>query len=299
MNYITNNKGGRKLTYEGYMYTMKAVTSTSTRWECSQRNSTRCKGLLRTDIINPQTILSQTPYYHLGSDIEVKVAEVKQKIKVDLIETASNGGSTHQTLCANLAQLSREERAEFGNHLSVKRNFNRYIAQGRPDNPETLEDLVIGGTWADDVDGNIFLIHDNNDNTNRIIVFGNENCIQHLANISSWFMYSTFKVVPAIFNQLYVIHAPLDDSTISLVYVFMSSKSEASYIELFQIISDKCAAMGLQLDPLWVMVDFEKAMMNAIKKMFWSACKCEREFLSSLSEHMETYSAARVSSAVY
>ena len=66
-----------------------------------------------------------------------------------------------------------------------------------------------------------------------------------------------------MFSQLYVIHAPLDDSTISLVSAFISSKSEPKSIELFQIISDKCTSMGLQLDPLCV--DFEKSMINAIK----------------------------------
>ena len=103
---------------------------------------------------------------HPDSVAVVKVAEVKQ-IKTDLIQTAASGGSTHQTLCNNLAQLSREKRGAFGNLQSVKCSFNRYIAQGRPDNPETLDDLIIQGIWANDVDGNLFLIHDNNKNNNN------------------------------------------------------------------------------------------------------------------------------------
>ena len=77
----------------------------------------------------------------------------------------------------------------------------------------------------------------------------------------------TFKVVPVHFQQLYVIRAALE-SAISLVYVFVSSKKEESYIELFQIITDKCNTLGLVLDPVTVVLDFEKARMNVIHIFF-------------------------------
>ena len=265
MNYITNNKGGRKLCHNGYMYTVKAVTNTSTRWECSSRNSLKCHGLLRVDINDQQTILSSTPHSHPASEVDVKVAESKQKIKADLIEIAGAGGSTQPSI---LRQLTGPERQNFGNPASVKRSFNRYIAQGRPVDPDTLANLFIQGTWAEDMDGDNFLIHDNGNNNNRIIVFGSDKCLEHLSNSSTWFMDGTFKVAPLLFQQLYVIRASLDESAISLVYAFMASKSEASYRELLQIVSDKCMNLGFQLDPTSVMLDFESAMMNAIRNFF-------------------------------
>ena len=187
MNYFVNNKGGRKLSLIGYMYTVKATTTTSIRWECSQRASRQCKGLLRVDINDPENILSETAHNHVGNAVDVKVAEVKQVIKRELIKASSSGGSTQQVLCDNLSRLNREERVAFGNVQSTKRSFNRYISKGRPKNPEHLEDLIIG-VWTEDVDGNPFLIHDNGDNNNRIIVFGSEQCLVHLSNSSTWYM---------------------------------------------------------------------------------------------------------------
>ena len=186
MNYFLNNKGERKLSLNGYMYTVKATTTTSIRWECSQRNLRQCKGLLRVDINDPENILSQTTHNHVGNAVEVKVAEVKQVIKSELIQASASGGSTQQVLCNNLSRLNREERVAFGNIQSAKRSFNRYISQGRPNNPEHLEELIIEGVWMEDIDGNPFLIHDNGDNDNRIIVFGNEQCLVHLSNSSTW-----------------------------------------------------------------------------------------------------------------
>ena len=46
----------------------------------------------------------------------------------------------------------------------------------------------------------------------------------------------------------------------------MASKTAESYIELFEIINvkNKSIALGTTLDPITVMLDFEKAMMNVI-----------------------------------
>ena len=118
------------------------------------------------------------------------------------------------------------------------------------------------------MDGNPFLIHDNNDNNNRIVVFGQENCLSHLCHSGTWYMDGTFIVVPALFQQLYVIRVPLDESAITTVYAFMLNKSEASYMELFQILTNKCRSLGMTLDPAIVTVDFEKAMMNTIVNYF-------------------------------
>ena len=61
MNVIVSNKGGRKLCYGGFMYTVKATTNNSMRWECSTRKSTQCRGFVRTDINDINAILSSGP----------------------------------------------------------------------------------------------------------------------------------------------------------------------------------------------------------------------------------------------
>ena len=201
MNYITNNKGGRKLCHGGFMYTVKAVTNSATRWECSMRYSRNCRGLLKVDLHNPDNIISSTPHNHDGSEVEIRVASSKQKIKGELQQAASAGGSTHRVLLDNLTQLSPIERTSFGNPTSVKCSFNRYIASGKPRDPNTVDELEILSVWSQDTDGNDFVIHNNHNHDNRIIVFGNNQCLEHLSNSSAWFMDGTFKVCPLLFEQ--------------------------------------------------------------------------------------------------
>ena len=146
----------------------------------------------------------------------------------------------------------------------------------------------------------IFLIHDNHSAQNRIIVFGNDNCVLHLAHQSElWFMDGTFKVVPTLFRQLYVIRASLGESAITCIYAFMALKTEESYIELIQIINDKCAALGTALDPTTVMMDFEKAMMNAILRFFGAHVSVKACFFPSVSKFLAQNTRAWAVTAVY
>ena len=150
MEFITNNKGVRKLCYQGYMYTLKEVTETNTRWEYSSRKALGCPGKIQTDINNSELMLFVTVHRnHKPIQTKVNVAAAKQEIKRDLVETAADG-STHQTLRRNLSASTREERLEFRNAQSAERSFNWYIAEGRPRDPSELHDLIIEGRWLQD-----------------------------------------------------------------------------------------------------------------------------------------------------
>ena len=50
MEFITSNKGSRKLCYAGHAYTKKNQSKTIVRWECTQRSARQCKGALITDL---------------------------------------------------------------------------------------------------------------------------------------------------------------------------------------------------------------------------------------------------------
>ena len=45
-----NQKGGRKLCYHGFSYTVKSTRSTRIRWECSKRKAFCCHGAVTTDL---------------------------------------------------------------------------------------------------------------------------------------------------------------------------------------------------------------------------------------------------------
>ena len=60
-----------------------------------------------------------------------------------------------------------------------------------------------------------------------------------------------------------VIHVPLGDTAVSVVYAFLQHKTQDTYEELFKAVLEKCAEY-LYLNPLTVMFDFEQATLQAI-----------------------------------
>ena len=121
------------------------------------------------------------------------------------------------------------------------------------------------------VDGEEFLVYDNGvDSSNRMLVFGTESGLRHLARFDTWFMDGTFDVAPLLFNQLYIIRASLGNTAVTCVYAFLPNKHQETYVELFTAVQDKCKEFGFDVDPSVVTVDFEQAVINTIKASFGS-----------------------------
>ena len=50
MEVIRSNKGSLKLCYEGFSYTKQKSSKTTTRWECSKKRASTCKGAVTTNL---------------------------------------------------------------------------------------------------------------------------------------------------------------------------------------------------------------------------------------------------------
>ena len=66
-----------------------------------------------------------------------------------------------------------------------------------------------------------------------------------------------------MFQQLYVIHAPLGSSYVSCVSALLAGKSQDQYKELLQAVVDKCCQLGYQPNPDVIMTDFELSVIRA------------------------------------
>ena len=115
----------------------------------------------------------------------------------------------------------------------------------------------------------------------------------YLANSHDWFMDGTFKVCPTLFDQLYGIRAPLDQSSISLVYTLLTNRREETYRELLQIWQAQCNNYNIVLAPIDVMLDFELAMMNALRHVLGQHVSISGCFFSAVQEHLEAYPTIR------
>ena len=76
-------------------------------------------------------------------------------------------------------------------------------------------------------------------------------------------------MVHSRFYQLYVIRAPLDDTSVSCVYALLTGKSYAAYRKLLEIVIEKCTSLsGTDPYPSKIVIDFEAAMIRAVTDVF-------------------------------
>ena len=99
--------------------------------------------------------------------------------------------------------------------------------------------------------------------TPTVIIFSTETNLRLLSKKQTWFADGTFDSAP-LGKQLYTIHAIISETkTLPLVHCITSKKDEKTYDEIFTFFNNK----GIQ-DPDSIIVDFERATINSIKKGF-------------------------------
>lgn len=110
-----------------------------------------------------------------------------------------------------------------------------------------------------------FLLWDSGpDDSRRILMFGTEKNLKVLQDKDNWHVDGTFKVAPELFFQVFTIHAVVDKSSLPLIYVLLQDKSEESYVRIFQ----KLLELKPTLNPRSCLSDFEKAIQNAVSRVF-------------------------------
>ena len=87
-------------------------------------------------------------------------------------------------------------RVRTGNNIPVPPPANRGFIL--PDDQKTSEN------------GEQFLQYDNENDVERILIFGTAACISFSANSDDWFMDGTFSIAPPQFAQLYMVHGLQD-----------------------------------------------------------------------------------------
>src|SRR6218665_1314816 len=100
-----------------------------------------------------------------------------------------------------------------------------------------------------------------------MMMFGTMENINRLQRNEHWFVAGTFRVAPAIFYQVFTLHALIDNKAVPLVYCLIQDKTKATYIRVFE----KLKELLPTLNPASILSDYEKATQNAIRHMFPNA----------------------------
>ncbi|XP_033116144.1 uncharacterized protein LOC117116254 [Anneissia japonica] len=114
-------------------------------------------------------------------------------------------------------------------------------------------------------DSKRFLLYDNGPDTESCItVFATDDHLKVLSNADVWLMDGCFKMAPPGFLQ-YVIHAPIGEVSVPLVYAFLQRKSQETYEELLNAITNNCDILGYPVDPAKIKLDFEFSAIQAVR----------------------------------
>lgn len=109
------------------------------------------------------------------------------------------------------------------------------------------------------LDGESILVHDSGyDDPQRFLIFGASSAMNLYRQADLIQADGTFKIVPLLFSQLYVIHARVQKIIVPVFYVLMPRRTQVLYERVFQKIAEIASA-----SPRLVLTDFEMAAINA------------------------------------
>ncbi len=113
--------------------------------------------------------------------------------------------------------------------------------------------------------GENFLAFDSgSDDPDRFLLFTTEENLDILEVNTVWHADGTFKSCPSLFYQIYTVHAVMNGHTIPLVYFLLQRKTEDQYVKALNQLKQQNPC----LEPSEVVVDFEKAPINAFLTVF-------------------------------
>ena len=262
------SKGGVCLLVDGYTYTKHRISQDVTQWHCIQRSV--CKARLHTkgDLV----ICKKNVHTHEGNSYLFENYRVKAGMKRKASETQEG---THSILSSSINQLSEAAAVYMPKMDTLKRTIvrSRRKAYNVPPEPTSLAIFEIPEFYTVTDKGDSFLLYDSGiqSGDKRILIFGSDKNLEMLSTSSVWLADGTFKTVPGLFYQLYVIHALKGSQNLfknghllPSLFILSPNKSEESYTKMWNQVSILCP----DACPTHLIVDFEKAVINSFSKQF-------------------------------
>ena len=194
---------------------------------------------------------------NLPNPAEVAVRKARNAMQIQAETTEDR---TQAIIGGNVQQLSAAEKAQLPNLETMRRGIRRARQGDIPVAPQPANhNLVIPPAYSTLENGDAFLQYDNN-NAERISIFGTDDGLNFLAHADDWFMDGTFTVAPPQFAQLYTVHGLSADHLVVCCYALLPNKRRGTYVEFLQQVH----RLTNGFIPQSIMIDFEQACIGAI-----------------------------------
>ncbi|CAF3849720.1 unnamed protein product [Rotaria sp. Silwood1] len=274
---IKSTKGKIKINIDGFLYVKDKNRDDLYYWVCERKSQkeTKCTARATTICIGDQHKIHK--FYaqqHNHAPQASKPEVLKACMQVKELGQISNDQPA-RIINNIIATTSRDIQPCLPGKDAARQQIKRArrVCEEEAE-PKTLDDFKLPDAYCTTLSGMHFA-KDITDGTQRILLFTTSENLKWLQEAKFWIMDGTFKTVPTLFRQLYSIHAPAGGSVnfriVPLVYALMTMKSEELYQRLFQELNEAAEEHGLELKPDFVLTDFEKGSINAVKSEFSSA----------------------------
>ena len=281
-------RGRPKLAFGGYTYRCSNTNLTSQNWRCDR---TKCKGSAATPLDFRDGIeVRQLQGHNHGPEPERVEADVAKDKMVD--EAAASQVPPRRLISETTMGMSEGGIVRLGKKDAMRQKIHRKRRklEGGEVHPVALPrdtDFDIPNAYRTVKEGNMdvpFVLFDSReempqddeedddqigDRSGRIIIFGTDTMSGLLRESPTWMMDATFKVVPSLFMQLFVMHAVKNEDVFPCLYVLMQNNEEQTYKRVFQVVGQEI--LGDDTSPTTCIADFELAIHNAIKSTWEQA----------------------------
>ncbi|XP_051171104.1 uncharacterized protein LOC127287979 [Leptopilina boulardi] len=247
---------GKQLILDGYIYYKNKINKNRYHWECRKLRLKECTArAIRTYEGGKIVVIKgpeKSPHSHPPNREEAEAETLKTAIK--------RHAEVHpevppaQIIRRELAGVSSGILSQLTERENLKKSMCRQRQRNMPPNPTSMDDLE------------------------EIPERFRTTLSELLAASPIWFLDGTFKVCPRIFTQVFTILGVIEKNRlpgeephvipISFVYALLSSKSTNEYELVLRAVLSAYQRYSIPCMPHKIMMDFEKAIINACENVF-------------------------------
>nr|CAG8678882.1 5299_t:CDS:1 [Entrophospora candida] len=267
---VNSTRGKQKIVIRGYLLVKDKNRDEKYYWCCEYKDAYSCMGRATTVLEGQEHVLKKFKEHNHAPD--ASRAEVVQALDT-IKRTASQSHDLPVQIIQNtVVNMSQSSYSNMPSREALRKRIAHVRNENIPSQPQSLQDIDVPTHLRTTISGEQFLAREIELDEEKIMIFCTTSNLQHLQEANYWIMDGTFKTMPALFQQMYTIHALVGGENnardFPMVYTLMTSKSEESYRRLFQELVDLGEETGHHLAPPMILTDFEQAAINAAQSEF-------------------------------
>ncbi|CAG7819980.1 unnamed protein product [Allacma fusca] len=261
VNWISGNRKNNLAEVDNFLFEKNKVINGGTSYRCLQYRACPAKLHVMDD---GSTVFGQ--HNHPPDPDRIAARKIIATAKENALASwCSNMASIMQSVEDEATRVNLDV-SYLGRTNSLKRRINDAKVRqfGLQSLGESFATLQIPEPLEKTMRNQRFLLYDNNNATNRVIIFASDDSLDKLSYCDTWLLDGTFKTCPTVFQQLYTVHGIYKHSVaVPFVYMYLPGKSAEIYKEAFQVIRQKTPN-----EPSCIISDFESAAIIACQEVF-------------------------------